>query len=139
MDKGLVVPVFKVKNTHQNSFSPFHTPAPAAPPFSYFVARIQSSQSTTNTLTLQELHTASTRTHKGSTTGFCTVMPFFESVMPEALHESLSSDREHREKLRDNGSSCIRNMDGTLTLLVQRICVSIPLAAVQTSPGFTVH
>lgn len=70
----------------------------------------------------------------------CTVMPFCGSVMPDALRASLSVIEDRKQSsVKDNGSSCIRNMDGTLTLLVQLICVSIPLAAVQTSPGFTVH
>lgn len=50
-----------------------------------------------------------------------------------------TEDRERRSKLWDNCASCIINMDGTLTLCARLICVSIPLAAVQTSPGFTVH
>lgn len=60
------------------------------------------------------------------------------------MNVTVSSDMVYERteggvKLRNNCASCIINMDGTLTLLVQLICESIPLAAVQTSPGFTVH
>lgn len=68
-------------------------------------------------------------------------MPFFWSVMPEALRTSLwaMTGYEKGTERREHCASGIINMDGTLTLLVQLICVSILLAAVQTCPGFTVQ
>lgn len=55
------------------------------------------------------------------------------------MSATRSSGGGGRGQLWDNCQSGIISMDGTLTLLAQRTCVSIPLAAVQTSPGFTVH
>lgn len=107
---------------------------------------IQKSQSTTttNTHTHYMSYDASPcpppHTQKNGWTEICTVMPLFESVMPETLLTShWAVTWERRVKLWENWASCIINMDVTLTLLVQLICESIPLAAVQTSPGFTVH
>lgn len=67
---------------------------------------------------------------------------YFVSVMPEARETSpwaVTGNDNRGVTLWDNCASGIINMDGRLTLRVQLICVSIPLAAVQTSPGFTVH
>lgn len=63
---------------------------------------------------------------------FCTVMPFFISVMPDA---PWMSPLWH---VNDNRilSACY---ECGLTSLVQLLCASIPLAAVLTCPGFTVH
>ena len=61
------------------------------------------------------------------------------SPVKVTVSSDMVKETERRVKLWDNCASCIINMDGTLTLLVRLICVSIPLAAVQTSPGFTVH
>lgn len=69
------------------------------------------------------------------------MMPFFgkcDARSPVNVTRSSDTGKEIGQ-LWESYASCIINMDGTLTLLVQLFCVSIPQAAVQTSPGFTVH
>lgn len=111
-------------------------------------AYIQTSQSATTTHT----HTHCTgynafyhiHTQKGWRTDLHCDAILCQCDARSPVNVTVSSDMVYERteggvKLRNNCASCIINMDGTLTLLVQLICESIPLAAVQTSPGFTVH
>lgn len=97
----------------------------------------------TSTHTLHGLQRSDSHTQKGWRTEICTVMPLLEVWCQTPCGRRCEQRRggQDREKSQVMGQLCnlYYKHGWTLTLHVQLICVSIPLAAVQTSPGFTVH
>ena len=110
-------------------------------PVSCFHTYIERSSSTTTTHTLHRLLCFATPTHKKVEKPRSALWSHYLKVWCQKPCERHCEQRHRKEELSYGRAyaSCIINMDWTLTLLVQLICVIIPQAAVQTSPGFTVH